>query len=146
MFFFFFFFNDTATTEIYTLSLHDALPNSTTRRRAPVACRNEATFAAKSPLVAMPANGSGILPRHGWFTRGNGLTAVVGGVEAEGDALARGGAAGAELHAAIPARTAAAAAMALPFTDNLLCCGRPARAGPRPAGDGYRRKLVALFR
>src|SRR5216683_7486791 len=26
-FFFFFFFNDTATTEIYTLSLHDALPN-----------------------------------------------------------------------------------------------------------------------
>src|SRR3989454_7337498 len=27
--FFFFFFNDTATTEIYTLSLHDALPIST---------------------------------------------------------------------------------------------------------------------
>src|SRR2546427_4685204 len=40
---FFFFFNDTATTEIYTLSLHDALPISTTcsppaaRSRAP--CR-----------------------------------------------------------------------------------------------------------
>src|SRR5438034_2029064 len=30
-FFFFFFFNDTATTEIYTLSLHDALPISTSR-------------------------------------------------------------------------------------------------------------------
>src|SRR2546425_13224221 len=29
-FFFFFFFNDTATTEIYTLSLHDALPISYT--------------------------------------------------------------------------------------------------------------------
>src|SRR3712207_7145641 len=28
MFFIFFFFNDTATTEIYTLSLHDALPIS----------------------------------------------------------------------------------------------------------------------
>src|SRR5688572_33439440 len=28
--FFFFFFNDTATTEIYTLSLHDALPISVT--------------------------------------------------------------------------------------------------------------------
>src|SRR5216683_42230 len=28
----FFFFNDTATTEIYTLSLHDALPISTYRR------------------------------------------------------------------------------------------------------------------
>src|SRR2546430_13195462 len=29
--FFFFFFNDTATTEIYTLSLHDALPISELR-------------------------------------------------------------------------------------------------------------------
>src|SRR3712207_7222493 len=29
---FFFFFNDTATTEIYTLSLHDALPIWTRRR------------------------------------------------------------------------------------------------------------------
>src|SRR5216684_5120562 len=45
--FFFFFFNDTATTEIYTLSLHDALPicgrsrktpsAATPRRRAPSA-------------------------------------------------------------------------------------------------------------
>src|SRR3989442_14348535 len=32
--FFFFFFNDTATTEIYTLSLHDALPISA-RRKSP---------------------------------------------------------------------------------------------------------------
>src|SRR2546426_10631973 len=32
--FFFFFFNDTATTEIYTLSLHDALPISHDARRA----------------------------------------------------------------------------------------------------------------
>src|SRR2546422_10565680 len=36
--FFFFFFNDTATTEIYTLSLHDALPicpdSASHRRRA----------------------------------------------------------------------------------------------------------------
>src|SRR5256885_12178415 len=31
--FFFFFFNDTATTEIYTLSLHDALPIYTRSRR-----------------------------------------------------------------------------------------------------------------
>src|SRR3712207_7463320 len=30
---FFFFFNDTATTEIYTLSLHDALPISSGGRR-----------------------------------------------------------------------------------------------------------------
>src|SRR2546430_8397290 len=31
---FFFFFNDTATTEIYTLSLHDALPILNTPRKA----------------------------------------------------------------------------------------------------------------
>src|SRR5690349_24832927 len=42
--FFFFFFNDTATTEIYTLSLHDALPIYLRRRptggvRAPPRCR-----------------------------------------------------------------------------------------------------------
>src|SRR2546430_17708818 len=35
--FFFFFFNDTATTEIYTLSLHDALP--ILRQRPPHAGR-----------------------------------------------------------------------------------------------------------
>src|SRR2546422_11326669 len=38
--FFFFFFNDTATTEIYTLSLHDALPiwgiRSSSPSRAPI--------------------------------------------------------------------------------------------------------------
>src|SRR5256885_6500362 len=34
-FFHFFFFNDTATTEIYTLSLHDALPISTPKRPTP---------------------------------------------------------------------------------------------------------------
>src|SRR5258707_4371329 len=33
MLFFFFFFNDTATTEIYTLSLHDALPISQAKHR-----------------------------------------------------------------------------------------------------------------
>src|SRR6185503_21316442 len=40
VYFFFFFFNDTATTEIYTLSLHDALPISTTPRRPPSVCPN----------------------------------------------------------------------------------------------------------
>src|SRR3712207_7356063 len=34
---FFFFFNDTATTEIYTLSLHDALPIS---EQGLIACRD----------------------------------------------------------------------------------------------------------
>src|SRR2546430_17674359 len=42
IYFFFFFFNDTATTEIYTLSLHDALPISRPRpgdRRAATLAR-----------------------------------------------------------------------------------------------------------
>src|SRR5216683_7069426 len=46
LFFFFFFFNDTATTEIYTLSLHDALPIS--RRGFPVPCRPKAPWSAGS--------------------------------------------------------------------------------------------------
>src|SRR5450631_1512481 len=37
LFFFFFFFNDTATTEIYTLSLHDALPISVGPLVGPIA-------------------------------------------------------------------------------------------------------------
>src|SRR2546423_13591522 len=37
--FLFFFFNDTATTEIYTLSLHDALPISGPDRAEPVGRR-----------------------------------------------------------------------------------------------------------
>src|SRR2546430_15722394 len=43
---FFFFFNDTATTEIYTLSLHDALPISFARD-----CR-----AVPIPVVATPVD------------------------------------------------------------------------------------------
>src|SRR5216684_9103103 len=44
--FLFFFFNDTATTEIYTLSLHDALPISARRwasRASPIRSRRAAT-------------------------------------------------------------------------------------------------------
>src|SRR2546430_9895633 len=37
LFLLFFFFNDTATTEIYTLSLHDALPISIPGRSSPAA-------------------------------------------------------------------------------------------------------------
>src|SRR6266581_9479417 len=44
--FFFFFFNDTATTEIYTLSLHDALPIS--RPWAASTCRASVAWTAPS--------------------------------------------------------------------------------------------------
>src|SRR2546422_7529876 len=40
--FFLFFFNDTATTEIYTLSLHDALPISSLSQRVLVARSSDA--------------------------------------------------------------------------------------------------------
>src|SRR5256885_7147141 len=43
MIFFFFFFNDTATTEIYTLSLHDALPICAANRAKPGKRSLEAT-------------------------------------------------------------------------------------------------------
>src|SRR4030066_2251972 len=47
---FFFFFNDTATTEIYTLSLHDALPISELRRGERFHRKNEGldTFSTRS--------------------------------------------------------------------------------------------------
>src|SRR5690242_20892378 len=50
----FFFFNDTATTEIYTLSLHDALPISPraifVRRRARASTRPRTARGARRPL------------------------------------------------------------------------------------------------
>src|SRR6267143_3947893 len=70
--FFFFFFNDTATTEIYTLSLHDALPISCAvldprRRDCPSEDKNlcGAGVAFKLAQALMPALGqSANLPLH----------------------------------------------------------------------------------
>src|SRR2546430_7605998 len=46
LFFFFFFFNDTATTEIYTLSLHDALPiSSIVAQQSKVERKSRSNFA-----------------------------------------------------------------------------------------------------
>src|SRR2546425_9050816 len=50
--FIFFFFNDTATTEIYTLSLHDALPIYTRRRWA--ACTSCTTIRRDSTRPQRP--------------------------------------------------------------------------------------------
>src|SRR3712207_6968031 len=47
--FFFFFFNDTATTEIYTLSLHDALPICARPARAAGAGRGAGRGRAGTP-------------------------------------------------------------------------------------------------
>src|SRR6266487_6691125 len=45
----FFFFNDTATTEIYTLSLHDALPIPTCPTQPPGRARPERSGSAPAP-------------------------------------------------------------------------------------------------
>src|SRR5215208_8531446 len=81
-----FFFNDTATTEIYTLSLHDALPirRGDERRLRPVAGRSAHARAlarseehtselqSRGPLVCRlllekkkPADGQTLAPGHG---------------------------------------------------------------------------------
>src|SRR3712207_9187473 len=63
----FFFFNDTATTEIYTLSLHDALPISITPsfiRCLLVSFSASAAVAACSlPFHRMPLHPSGLITR-----------------------------------------------------------------------------------
>src|SRR3712207_8791505 len=76
------FFNDTATTEIYTLSLHDALPISPRRRRGHRDRRREARRAgaarparprqrqARAPARGRPAGGARRRPpvRSGEYT------------------------------------------------------------------------------
>src|SRR5256885_4197664 len=55
---FFFFFNDTATTEIYTLSLHDALPISRNESRDTPSCARaaSATSASCNPSATVNRN------------------------------------------------------------------------------------------
>src|SRR2546430_4103483 len=50
-FFFVFFFNDTATTEIYTLSLHDALPISPTSTAPPPGATAVRDHCANGPVA-----------------------------------------------------------------------------------------------
>src|SRR5256885_8119180 len=63
---FFFFFNDTATTEIYTLSLHDALPISSGVAARSVRRRRRATG---STAAASPAPAPGPSTRRSWRPR-----------------------------------------------------------------------------
>src|SRR5258708_26745344 len=60
---FFFFFNDTATTEIYTLSLHDALPISIHAGRRHVHERCAASQHQRRTEVERPSGG-----RYGCWT------------------------------------------------------------------------------
>src|SRR5260221_13449661 len=58
----FFFFNDTATTEIYTLSLHDALPISRSRSRG-VAVGGRYRLPHCQPLHPDPCRGADGAPQ-----------------------------------------------------------------------------------
>src|SRR5258707_5321737 len=58
-----FFFNDTATTEIYTLSLHDALPISPRSSRQACALRNPSSISLSNPLSDVSHNLCRILVR-----------------------------------------------------------------------------------
>src|SRR3712207_9503196 len=51
---FFFFFNDTATTEIYTLSLHDALPISRATASTATSATTTSSAAAATTRCAAP--------------------------------------------------------------------------------------------
>src|SRR6266540_3930607 len=59
---FFFFFNDTATTEIYTLSLHDALPTCPARGSRPV---DERPGGPRAPSPDRAGAGEGSRTREG---------------------------------------------------------------------------------
>src|SRR2546427_5775118 len=67
--FFFFFFNDTATTEIYTLSLHDALPISLPGPPPGKGDRSAALPASPSSTRPSPAPRSGSVPAPRWRDR-----------------------------------------------------------------------------
>src|SRR2546430_6925853 len=62
--FFFFFFNDTATTEIYTLSLHDALPISL-RKQVRLTARDQPSRVANDRChIADVGRDTGSAARH----------------------------------------------------------------------------------
>src|SRR6266446_4928848 len=69
-FFLFFFFNDTATTEIYTLSLHDALPTCCRGLRA-MARQVSCKVGREPPFGAPPTAASRRRERRGETSAGN---------------------------------------------------------------------------
>src|SRR3712207_8800814 len=63
--YFCFFFNDTATTEIYTLSLHDALPICQPRKRATSVRRSASDTVRPSPPFGRRSTPLGRMTRVG---------------------------------------------------------------------------------
>src|SRR3712207_8712541 len=63
----YFFFNDTATTEIYTLSLHDALPISAQHRARLEAGAGDRELAEPRPPMRVPIELRQVRPHHFGF-------------------------------------------------------------------------------
>src|SRR5258706_12308323 len=81
----FFFFNDTATTEIYTLSLHDALPilegagiSGSRARRSPQIAAARASLASNLPGSGIPSTTATIRPTWSFSARPDPVTAKIG--------------------------------------------------------------------
>src|SRR2546422_11721721 len=69
--FFLFFFNDTATTEIYTLSLHDALPISSaasTRRGTRDSCSDSITNGVQQVSTGLDRKSTRLNSSHGYIS------------------------------------------------------------------------------
>src|SRR5256712_2861913 len=73
-YFFFFFFNDTATTEIYTLSLHDALPICVSVARESDAVSRERLAKIDAELAELREKGEGLKAR--WQAEKEGITRI----------------------------------------------------------------------
>src|SRR2546422_4369490 len=91
----FFFFNDTATTEIYTLSLHDALPICQLLRRSPFANQLDEPLPELRRVRPMALRHRGrSFPPQPWGVHGTGSTpplstaGVTGDVSVQGTGLA----------------------------------------------------------
>src|SRR6266496_4465239 len=68
--FLFFFFNDTATTEIYTLSLHDALPiHLVLLRSTPIRCHRAASSGSCTQTKSRSRKVGARKNRNRWYLR-----------------------------------------------------------------------------
>src|SRR2546421_11285677 len=137
--FFFFFFNDTATTEIYTLSLHDALPISAelAERLGQPAVLGELVAGivlGSSVLGVIPAGPDDPLRPVIAFLAEIGVVVLLFeiGLETDLKAMARVGA---------PATAVALVGVAAPFLLGFLYWVSPLHA-PAPSGDAT---TVAIF-
>src|SRR5208282_5776890 len=87
LFFFFFFFNDTATTEIYTLSLHDALPIAAGTHSYTAMYGGNSTYAASTSAavtVTASSNGSYLSTTFNEYSAGHVLNGTAPAVDVAG--------------------------------------------------------------